>query len=301
VKDRQLVAFRAVMLHGSITKAAEAIHLSQPAVSRYISDLEREVGFDLFVRRKEGSIPTPEAYSFFEEVQHSFAGIERLSIAAAEIRTSRKGHIKIATLPAASFDLVPSLTTAFLQSRPEIKVTLDVHTSSRISDLVASGQTHLGFAQLESTPTGIEVLGQYRSECVCVFPPDSPLSKRKAIEPKHLRDIPTIALAQHTLSSRYVDAAFLSQDIQPDNLMECQPSYVACCLAMRGAGAAIVDPLTAEFFPTQVLARRPFKPAIPFDFQIIRSAEATPSLVVHSFTETAVAHFDAHPKLSALP
>jgi len=300
VKERQLEAFRAVMQHGNITRAGEAIRLSQPAVTRYIADLEREVGFNLFIRRKEGSLPTPEAYAFYEEVQHSFAGLERLSQAAREIRELRRGHIKIATLPAAAFELAPSITTAFLQVHSDIKITLDVHTCERIADLVAGRQVHLGIAQLNSNPPGIDILNSYRSECVCVLPTDSPLVRHKIIKPKHLQEASTILLAQHTISSRHIDVAFLAENVQPNVLIECQPSYVACCLAAQGAGAAIVDPLTAEFFSRHAIEIRPFKPAIPFDFHLIRPTRESPSLAVRQFLDTVVDHMDKHDKLRAL-
>jgi DNA-binding transcriptional LysR family regulator len=66
---RQLEAFRAVMLTKSITRAAEMLFVSQPAVSRLISDLESTVEFDLFQRVKKRLIPTPEGEALFEEVE----------------------------------------------------------------------------------------------------------------------------------------------------------------------------------------------------------------------------------------
>lgn len=298
MKDRQLEAFRAVMLQGSITKAGEMLHLSQPAVSRYIAALEDEVGFRLFSRQKEGSIPTPEAYSFFEELQHSYTGLSRLGQVAKEIRELRRGHIKMATLPAASFDLIPSIANSFLDTHDELKITLDVHTSTRIVDLVAARQFDIGFAQLANARAGIEVLRTYRSECVCVLPRKSDLARHDIIEPRHLESARTIALAHHTLSARHVDAAFLAQNIRQDILLECQPSYVACCLAMQGAGAAIADPITASFFRSKAIIIKPFKPVVPFDIQLIRPDTDTPSLPVQSFLDFAIEKLDSHELLN---
>ena len=61
---RQLEAFRATMRSGSITAAAKLMHISQPSVSRLISDLERSVGFALFVRAGRGLVTTVEARRF---------------------------------------------------------------------------------------------------------------------------------------------------------------------------------------------------------------------------------------------
>ena len=67
---RQLEAFRAVMLSGSVTQAAAALHISQPAVSKLLADLEYHLGFPLFVRSKGVALTvTPEADVFFHEVE----------------------------------------------------------------------------------------------------------------------------------------------------------------------------------------------------------------------------------------
>jgi len=64
MNDRQINAFRHVMRHGSITAAAQALNVSQPAVSRLIADLERQLGFALLIRSGGRSTPTAEAHAF---------------------------------------------------------------------------------------------------------------------------------------------------------------------------------------------------------------------------------------------
>ena len=86
---RQLEAFRAVMQTRSITRASELLFVSQPAVTRLIKDLEASVGFSLFQRLKKRLYPTPEAFSFLEEVELSFSGLDKINIAAREIRDRR--------------------------------------------------------------------------------------------------------------------------------------------------------------------------------------------------------------------
>ena len=72
---RQLEAFRATMRSGSITEAAEIMHISQPSVSRLIADIERSVGFPLFLRSGRGLTPTLEANTFYKGVEGMFVGV----------------------------------------------------------------------------------------------------------------------------------------------------------------------------------------------------------------------------------
>ena len=92
MKSRQLEAFRAVILRHSITRAAEMLHITQPAVTRLILDLETEIGFSLFTREKGRLFPTSDALLLYQEVERSFVGVERIAHAAQQIRSLTEDH-----------------------------------------------------------------------------------------------------------------------------------------------------------------------------------------------------------------
>ena len=100
MKIRQLEAFRALILRQTVTRAADMLHISQPAVTRLINDLETDVGFSLFDRINGRLNPTPEAMVLFEEVERSFAGIDRIAQTAEQIKSLRRGSLHIAGAPA---------------------------------------------------------------------------------------------------------------------------------------------------------------------------------------------------------
>ncbi len=84
---RQLEAFRALMAAGSVTKAAQAMGVSQPTVSRLIAaDLEAVAGLALFERARSGLHPTPEALAFDTEVERAFSGLSHLETVARGLR-----------------------------------------------------------------------------------------------------------------------------------------------------------------------------------------------------------------------
>ncbi|TIU08122.1 MAG: LysR family transcriptional regulator, partial [Mesorhizobium sp.] len=90
-------AFRAVMSYGSVTQAAEAIRISQPAVSRLISDLEASLGLRLFEREHGRLRPTSEVHLLFQESHMAFSGLARLREAATSLRVLQRGRIRIAS------------------------------------------------------------------------------------------------------------------------------------------------------------------------------------------------------------
>ncbi|MCR4265893.1 LysR family transcriptional regulator [Nitratireductor sp. ZSWI3] len=297
MNQRQIQAFRQVMRHGSITAAAQALNVSQPAVSRLIADLERSIGFPLFLRQGGRSEPTTEAREFIQEVERMFYGLDRLGQAAREIKDLRRATLHVATMPMVSFEIVPKALKGLLAERRGIKVTHDVHTSARIVDMVASRQLDLGVAQTHIERRDVEFLASYRTYCVCALSPDHPLGGRDVLTPRDLRGEPLVALAHHTLTANYVTQSFAEANVNPNIAIESQPSYSACGLAAMGVGIAIVDPMTPRVFRENLRAI-PFEPQIPFDFHIVKPADLPLSRAAEEFRvhllETLASFSDIH-------
>ena len=110
---RALEAFRAIVLTGSVTNAASMLHISQPAVTRLIRDLEADLQFPLFQRRKGRLFATSEGLALFEEVSRSFVGLDRIAQVANHIRQSRVGHLQLATMPALINGFLPRVVNQF--------------------------------------------------------------------------------------------------------------------------------------------------------------------------------------------
>ena len=269
MNQRQLLAFRATVVLGSITAAAKELNVSQPAVSRLVSDLESSLGFRLFVRQTGRLVPTPEALEFFREVDMMFYGIDRLKQVGEEIRTLSRATVRFATLPMLSFEVIPLAVNRFRQRFPQARVRQDVFSSARVVELVASRQLDLGVAQTQTRREDIEVLISHHARCVCVMEPGHPLANASRLTPVELRDEPLIVLARHTVSASYITNAFADHGIQPRIVAESQPSFAAASMAAKGCGIAIVDELTALAMSDKV-AMVPFAPEIPFEIQVMK-------------------------------
>lgn len=113
INSRQVEAFRAMMLTGSVTEAAKLMAVTQPAVSRLLRDFQALLKTELFERRGTGLVPTAAATALYTEVERSFVGLERITAAAEEIRGRRTGSLRIAALPALSNGYLPRLAGHF--------------------------------------------------------------------------------------------------------------------------------------------------------------------------------------------
>src|ERR1700682_6310484 len=120
INSRQVEAFRAMMMTGSVTDAAKLMAVTQPAVSRLLRDFQALLKTELFERRGSGLVPTASATAPYMEVERAFVGLERITPAAEEIRGRRTGTLRIAALPALSNGYLPRLAGGFLEERADL-------------------------------------------------------------------------------------------------------------------------------------------------------------------------------------
>jgi DNA-binding transcriptional LysR family regulator len=273
VNLRQLEAFRAVMLTGSVTQAAQVMHLSQPAVSKLIADLEYGIGFRLFVRSKGSALTvTPEAGYFYHEVERSFMGVDALKRAANDIRNLSSGNLHIAALPALSFSFMPRVLSEFRLDHPNVSIRLYTHGSATVRQLVANQQFDVGLATRAHEVPGVNSSVFLRSAGACVLPPGHRLADKEVIEPQDLAGEPFISLMLGDQTRRRIDRIFEDAGVERDLVVETQYAITHCSLVTQGVGCSIVNPATAVDFLTRGLVMRPFKPRIEFEYLLYTPA-----------------------------
>jgi len=140
---RQIEAFRYVMINGTVTGAAEALSVTQPAISRLVADLEANLDFRLFVRHKGRLLPTPEALRFYQGVERYFQGLEQLDRIAKQIRTESHADLRVCATPALSTFLFPTVIQRFRQQNPEIHISIETLSSSEIVSRLQDHMTDL--------------------------------------------------------------------------------------------------------------------------------------------------------------
>jgi DNA-binding transcriptional LysR family regulator len=279
---RLLEAFRAVVDHRSVTSAAAAMGITQPAVSAQIARLEEELGFTLFDRSGGRLRPTPEGLLFYAEANRALSSIDRLSQAAEQIRTAQAGRLIIAGHPSASISLLPPLVAAFLAERPGVLVRIVSRNSDVISQLLPAESYDIGIAELplDETPVHLE---RFRMRCVAILPTNHPLNDRKVLTPALLSGYPAISLGRTLQTATRMSQAFAQAEAEWNPVAEAEYFASVCGLVAGGAGWSIVDPLSAETFQHLGLVVRTFQPAIHYEIGAFWSREREPSLLAQSF------------------
>lgn len=261
---RQIEAYQAVMTYGTTSRAAEALGISQPAVSKAVATLERSIGFRLFDREKGRLTPTAEGHLFFREVQLSLAGLAKLRSAAARIRDYGSGDIRLACLSAFSTNLIPHAIANFRKKHPHVAISLHVAGSSVIRDMVAAHQIDIAVTADEIDVSGVEAEPFAEIAASVAIPPGHPLAAVDVIVPHHLHRVPFVALSPEDTTRREAEAIFLDHGVRPEIVVETAYSSTICALVLAGVGCGIVDPITATGFVERGLTLRPMKPSVSF-------------------------------------
>jgi len=293
---RQLEAFLAVVEGGGISAGAALLNISQPSVSRLIADLERSAGFLLFQRDRQRLTITPEGSRFHDEVSKSFAGIDRLTRVAADIRNLTTGSLRVATVPALAFEITPRAIAAITNGRSRVRILCEQRSSQHILEAVAAQDLDVGVALGRAPVDGLETVARFSAHCVCVCPAGNPLAALDRISVEDLRDQPFIGLPRYTMVRMQLETLFADRRIDLDIRTETLISSMACSLVSHGLGVSVVDPFTAEVFEGGRLVVRPFVPEVAFDFRIVRPARRRPSKLAEAFIARLQQEIAADPR-----
>jgi DNA-binding transcriptional LysR family regulator len=279
---RLLEAFRAVVDHRSVTGAAAAMGVTQPAVSAQIARLEQELGFSLFDRGNGRLKPTAEGILFYAEAEKALTGIDRLTQAAEQIRTAQVGRLVIASHPSAAISLLPNLVSVFLAERPGVLVRLLSRNSDVIGRLLPSDSYDIGIAELPVDETAVR-LTRFRMRCVAILPPGHALGSHRTLSPALLSGHPAVALARTLQTSARVVNAFTEAGAEWNPVAEAEYFASVCGLVGSGAGWSIVDPLSAGTFRHLGFLSRAFEPAIHYEIGVFCARDREPSRLAQSF------------------
>jgi DNA-binding transcriptional LysR family regulator len=280
---RQLEIYRAVMISGSASRAAELLQITQPAVSRAIVELEASLGFSLFDRVKGRLVPTPEGQMFFADVNVSFVGLDRLRSAAARIRDFGSGSLRIASMAAFGSTVVPQAIHSFRLKHPQIAVTLQVLSSASVRELVANQQFDIGIAADEVDLSGVshQVFGSFAA--VCAIPPAHPLAAKQIITPQDLDGVAFIALAPEDRARKRVSEVLAAAGANPEIVVETPSAGTICALALEGVGVGLVNPAATYGFAERGLVFRPFHPEVQFKSHLLFRPDVQKTKVLKAF------------------
>lgn len=288
---RHFEVFRTVMQTGGFTKAASKLRTSQPTVSRTISELQAKIGFTLFIRKGSTVVPTREAIELYNIVDRSFVGMDTILREAKAISGRRTGHLRILSMPALAWSFLPRVVGNFLQTRPDVRISIDVQRSEAIAGWSSIEQFDVGFSMLPIHRHGVETTLFDEPPAVCVMPSGHALSAKDTIRPADLDGVAFISSGPLGFggTQQKLDTIMARANASYVVKAETPISAIACEMVAAGVGVAIVDHFAARTFQHYGLLIRPFLPSIHFQYGVFQPITTIPHSLAAEFIEAASA------------
>ncbi len=239
----QVEGFLEVARRGSVSRAAEALFITQPTLTARLHALERELGTPLFLRTSHGMRLTDAGRAWVPFAERSLRALVDGRDALEQVKAASAGHLMLAAAPALSAYVLPALLEKFVAAHPRVEVSVRTGHSEDVVELVLRDEVQIGLGRAIRHPD-LELRPFYTEELVLVTAPDHPFTRRRNVAMAEVAGERPI-MFDHT-SSYYeiTHAAFLSAGVKLRGLMELDSIEAAKKMVERGLGVALL-PLTA--------------------------------------------------------
>lgn len=270
---RHIEIFEAIRRTGSLTEAAAALHISQPAASKLLAHAESQLGFKLFDRVKGRLVATREAEILTPEIARLSQDLSSVRRLASNLRDRPHGHLRLGCAPALGLGLLPGVVRDSRDAQPGITFDIHTHHSAELVQGLLTRELDLAITFDTNDYPGLTRMGLGHTELVH-------LSRRPAQGPLRLSELSEatdaaasgdtlIVLDASDASGALLQLALDAQGLAPQVAIQVQTHYVACALVDAGCGDAIVDAITAQAMLRPGMTLRRLEPALRVPISIM--------------------------------
>ncbi len=238
---KPLRAFCQTARLGSVSRAAEALYLSQPAVTQQLQALEREMGMKLFERSGRRLVPTREGEALYELARPLVEGIDALDAAFREqVRGLDAGELHVAAGSSTILYLLPRIVEAFRAAQPAVRLVLHNVTGAGGLDLLRSDEVDLAVGSMLDVPADLDYAPVYRFDPMLIAPHGHPLAGRRELALEDLSPYGLILPPRRLTTYRLVDLVFQKSRVPYTVALEVGGWEVIKQYVAMGLGISIV-------------------------------------------------------------
>lgn len=282
---RQIEFFRAVVACGSITGAADALHVTAPGVSRMIKHLELRLGVRLFERAHGRLTPTPDAQRLYAEIQRVYAGVERIREVAYGLKDGEGARLNVVCSPSAGMAVVPAALARFARRYPQVDIDYAVQPVAPLLNAIASGHHDLGISIVPIEHPGIEQRELAQVPTLVALQKGAALTRRRILKWSDLNDQPFIAFAADSVQGTAVNKALEHAAVTPHRVMTTRSASDALRLVDRGVGIAVVDALSGHAYGSDGVVLRRLADPISYALTLVWASASPLSEHQRQFVE----------------
>ncbi len=235
----QLEGFLETARQRNLSRAADALHVTQPALTARLKGLEEELGSLLFERSHRGMRLTAVGAAFLPFVERALAAMDEGRTTVAEHASGSAGQLTIGTVPAVGTYVLPGLLARYVERLPAVRLTVRTGHSEEIVEATARGELDIGLIRELKHP-GVEASVLYEDELILVVPPAHDFAHQEVLDLARLAEA-TLILFDRT-SSYYdlTNAAFRAAGVAPRGTISLDNIEAAKQMVRQGLGVALL-------------------------------------------------------------
>ncbi|HSR65786.1 MAG TPA: LysR family transcriptional regulator [Xanthomonadaceae bacterium] len=261
---KPLRAFCQVIRLGSVSRAAEALFLSQPAITLQLQALEREFGARLFDRSGRRLQPTREGEALYALARPLVEGLDGLEAAfRAEVSGLDAGELDIAAGSSTILYLLPGIVEAFRRHHPEVRLTLHNVTGAGGLNLLRSDAVDFAVGSMLDVPADLDYAPVHEFAPMLITPVDHPLAAKAELALEDLSPYGLILPPKRLTTYRMVDLVFQRNRVPYTVALEVGGWEVIKQYVAMGLGISIVTAICLTDADRARLAARPLAPWFP--------------------------------------
>lgn len=238
---RQLELFQTAYQLKSTRKAADTLHISQPAISRAVADLEVEIGVALFDRSGRKFEPTAAGHSLHQAVQKHYHGLDRVRDTARQIAAGTGGHLRVAALPAVADTKVAAAAGRLMAKHPALRIDVDVLNEQLCLAALRAGQVDCVVISSDPGEPNLACSRMADISPTVIVPMSDPAARNQKISPEELVTEPQVMLPADSPFRRAVEHMLNRAGVSFQLRAEARTQAALVRMVAQGAGRAIVD------------------------------------------------------------
>ncbi|MCC8537410.1 LysR family transcriptional regulator [Xanthomonas axonopodis pv. poinsettiicola] len=261
---KPLRAFCQTVRLGSVSRAAEALYVSQPAVTLQLQALERDLGVALFERSGRRLAPSREGQLLYDMALPLVESLDGLEASFREkVRGLDAGDLTIAANSSTILYLLPRIVENFRARHPDVRLTLHNAISADGTDLLREDAVDLAVGSMLDVPADLSYAPVYRFEQLLITPPDHPLARKANVTLQDLSPYPLILPPRRQVTYRLVDLIFQQARVPYTVALEVGGWEVIKQYVAMGMGISIVTAICVTDADRDRLATRSLKDFFP--------------------------------------
>ncbi|MBA3300685.1 MAG: LysR family transcriptional regulator [Thermoleophilaceae bacterium] len=273
---------------GSVSKAAEALGLTQPTVSLHLKALNRTLGVPMVEREGRGIRLTEAGRLLEHHARRALSELERAQQALANQRDLTTGSLRVGAGVSVGTYLFPEIVRDFADEHPSIELGVEVGSSGVVAEMLDRGELDLGVLGEVARHPDLELRQLASLPIVCIVGPDSKCAESGTVSREQLRSSTLLARRNGSSTQRLVDRHLASMRVTPADRWGFETPEAIKGAAMAGLGIALISELSvraelADGRLVKVDLEGGDPPAIPV--QVVRSVHHAPSPAERAFLE----------------